>query len=130
MLVRVLLFLFVFFLVGLIVSVNSGRLPQLWGPLYAVPYGDKIGHFVLMGTFAFLANLSLSCRVIRVRQSSVMLGTIIVLALVGAEEISQAFIPTRSCDISDFIADVLGIALGAFAAKTLWRTGFRGTGNV
>ena len=121
MFVRLLLFGFVTFLVLLIISVNSGRMPQLWGPLYAIPFGDKIGHFVLMGMFSFLANLSLSCRTVQISRCSIMLGTLIVFALVAAEEISQAFIATRSCDAADFVADTAGILIGAAAARVFFR---------
>ena len=121
MFVRLLLFGFVAFLVMLIASVNAGSMPQLWGPLYAIPFGDKVGHFVLMGTFAFLANLSLHCRTVQIKGCRVMLGTLIVFALVAAEEISQAFIPTRSCDAVDFVADAAGILAGSAVARACWR---------
>ena len=114
---RLLLLAFFISLVGLIVSVDSGSMPQLWGPVYAIPFGDKVGHFVLMGIFSFLANLSLNCREVRWAGRSMMLGTLIVFVLVAGEEISQAFIATRSCDAVDFLADTAGILLGAMAAK-------------
>jgi VanZ family protein len=82
-----------------------------------------------MGTLSFLANLSLCCRTVRIHGRPLMLGTIVVLVVVALEELSQAFITTRSCDAGDFGADALGILLGAIVAKrhhTLkWRP-FRG----
>ncbi|MDA0811090.1 MAG: VanZ family protein [Verrucomicrobia bacterium] len=117
MAVRLLLLAFSTGLVGLIVSVDSGAMPQLWETVYAIPFGDKVGHFVLMGIFSVLANLSLNCRELRWAGRPVMLGTLIVFVLVAGEEISQAFIATRTCDAADFLADTAGILLGAMAAK-------------
>ncbi len=114
---RLLLALFVLFLGGIIYSVNTGSAPTLWEGFYGIPYVDKMGHFLLMGTLSFLVNRSLDCRQLTVGQRPVMVGTLIVLAVVGLEEFSQAFIPTRSCDFADFAADVVGIMLGAFLAK-------------
>jgi len=34
-----------------------------------------------------------------------------VLTFAGVEEISQYFIPSRTCDIYDFIADTIGVTL-------------------
>ena len=118
MFVRLLLVGFFIGLVGLIATADTGSLPWLWGPVYAVPFGDKIGHFLLMGIFSFLANVSLNGRLVHWRGRSMMLGTLIVFVLVGGEELSQAFIATRSCDAADFAADTLGILLGAMAAKS------------
>ena len=39
------------------------------------------------------------------------IGTLIVSVVVFIEELSQAFIPNRTLDISDLIADALGILL-------------------
>ena len=43
----------------------------------------------------------------------------ILLALLSLEELAQAFIPTRTCDFFDWLADLAGLALGQAAASTI-----------
>ena len=84
----------------------------------AIPYGDKFGHFFLMGGFAFVANYSLSCRCIKIGQRYFLLGSLIVALLVTLEEFSQLFIRYRTFDLLDLTFDFLGIwILGRFAQR-------------
>lgn len=91
----------------------------------AIPGGDKAGHFVLMGVFAFLANLSLSCRTVRVAGRSVLLGSLIVLTLITLEELSQSLVPYRSFDLLDLVADYLGVLALSQAARLYQQKGGR-----
>ena len=75
------------------------------------PYGDKIGHFLLMGFFSFLLNLALSGRTVSAWKFRYLLGSLIVLTVVTAEEFSQIFIRGRTFDLGDLAADFLGIFL-------------------
>ena len=71
-----------------------------------------------MGGLAFLVNLTLQGRRFRLLGLSIYLGSMIVLICVAAEELSQAFISTRSFDLSDLAADSLGIfILGALGGR-------------
>jgi VanZ family protein len=79
--------------------------------------GDKVGHCAIMFTLSALANLALGCRSIRLGSQSVLLGTAIVTLGVTAEEFSQMWIPSRTFDLLDLSADLVGIACGAFAAR-------------
>ncbi len=72
-----------------------------------IPFGDKLGHFFLIGIFAFLLNLSLNCR----KVWRVLIGSLIVSAIVTLEEFSQIFIRGRSFDLTDLVADFLGILI-------------------
>jgi VanZ family protein len=45
------------------------------------------------------------------------LGAMIVLTFAGVEEISQYWLPSRTCDIFDFVADTVGVTL-----FSLWRS--------
>lgn len=44
-----------------------------------------------------------------------------VLVFAGFEELSQGFVATRSLDLTDFLADLVGIALATMAAPPLHR---------
>jgi len=82
--------------------------------LQSIPAGDKLGHFLLFGTLAFLANLA-------VARSGASLAwhlkiTALVVVVVVAEELSQIFLPHRNFDSMDLVADLDGIILfSAFA---------------
>src|SRR3954452_2947121 len=65
----------------------------------SIPYGDKVGHFLLMGGFSFVANYCLRCRRIKVAGKSFLLGSVIVILLVTLEEFSQLFIRYRTFDL-------------------------------
>ena len=54
-----------------------------------------------------MVNLALQGRRFRLLGLSIYLGSMIVLICVAAEELSQAFISTRSFDLSDLAADSL-----------------------
>jgi len=73
-----------------------------------------------MGTMSALANLTARGRRVSFL-SFVGLGTIIVAAVVVAEEISQIWIPGRTFDLYDLAADFLGIAGGQALATRSWR---------
>ena len=84
-----------------------------------IPYGDKLGHFCLFGCLTLAANLLLKFR--RVNFSNVPIsnvpiytGTVLVFLFVLIEELSQHFIPNRTLDGVDLIADIIGIILFNF----------------
>ncbi len=91
----------------------------------SIPFGDKLGHFFLIGTFSFLLNLSLGCRKVR----RVLSGSLIVSVIVTIEEISQIFIRGRSFDLTDLIADFLGILLFGKLAKIVFKNYFAEDGK-
>jgi VanZ family protein len=76
-----------------------------------VPFGDKIGHFLLMGVFSLVVNLILNARTIRIWKLNCLLGSLIVLAIVTLEEISQIFIGGRTFDLGDLAANAAGIII-------------------
>ena len=85
----------------------------------AVPGGDKIGHFLIMGGFACTLNYALRCREVSLAGKPALLGSLIVLLLAASEEFSQLFIPGRTFDLLDLGADALGIwLLGRLARRS------------
>ena len=95
-------------LVGIIVGANTGYLPvSRW--LRYIPWGDKLGHFLLMGGLAFLLNLSLGLRRWRPYQLDLLLGSLVVALAATAEEISQYWLTNRRFDPWDLAADLAGI---------------------
>lgn len=103
--------LFGAFIVWIIFMADSGRDSVFFRFARSLPLGDKLGHFFLYGLLAFGLNLSLRHRCFRLIGLSLPLGASFLLLVVVAEEFSQAFIPSRTLDAGDLLADVLGVSL-------------------
>ena len=101
----------IYLLILCVIVFLAGR--QEYQPLFRrvreVPYGDKLGHLVLMGLFSFLLNMALSCRTLRVGRARLLTGSLLAALVVTLEEFSQLFIRYRSFDPFDLLYDYLGI---------------------
>lgn len=89
--------------------------------VHSLPFGDKIGHFVVMGIFSFLLNLALRARTFRIWRIDFLLGTVIVAILVTIEEFSQIFVKLRTFDLIDLCFDFAGILLFGELARWIVR---------
>ncbi len=113
---KILLVVYVLILAGIVFVADRRGTRYLLDFVGYIPYGDKLGHFGLMGIFSFLLNLVFDARTINLWKLNYLLGSLIVLVVVTIEEISQLFIRGRTFDWSDLICDYLGIFLfGEFA---------------
>ena len=81
----------------------------------AIPYGDKIAHATLYGVMAMLLNYGLSYKKIKGMQ----LGAIIVLSFAIIEEFSQIYIPSRTFDLYDVFADIVGVIIFSLSRMSL-----------
>lgn len=91
---------------------NSGGHNALLGLLLSLPLGDKIGHFLLYGGLAGLLDWAWRHRDTRLP----LLGRVptaawVVLAFSALEEASQLFTATRSPDVVDLLANLLGVSV-------------------
>jgi VanZ family protein len=120
---KIVLVAFVAFLVALVALADSGHGQQFFQLARKVPAGDKLGHFFLFGTLSFLVNLILRAAEIRLWKITLLKGSVIVASIVTLEECSQLFFRSRSFDLGDLAADLLGIwACGWLARKYLvWK---------
>ena len=119
--VKILTVVYILLLAGIIVLANIRETQYLFRPIRRLPYGDKMGHFLLMGVFSLLVNLALRTRTFRLWRVNVLVGTLIVLAIVFLEEFSQIFVRGRSFDYRDLIADFAGIVLFGELARLICR---------
>lgn len=86
------------------------------GEALDVPYGDKAAHFFLFFVQAGLFRFAgLSGRA----------AFAVTLALGALDELHQAFVPGRSPDALDLVADAAGAVLGAWAVGWAARRGKR-----
>ena len=103
--------------VSLIVLADRGRIGVIWELVAMVPLGDKLGHLGLVGTLTVLLNLTLKRR----KAGPLMLGSVFVLVGMMLEEGSQYFIPARSFDGFDALANLVGVLCGEGLVRMLPR---------
>ncbi len=104
------------FLVIIVILADTRHLGDL-GVIYNFPYGDKVGHFVLFGLLSLAVNLSVfEARPNTDRKRLAIVTSLILAFLIGLEEISQIWFPTRTADIFDWLASCFGVALFAWLA--------------
>lgn len=102
---------FSLFILWIIVLADLGMSIYLSQYIRHLPFGDKIGHFVLYGMLAFLINLALTNRSVKLLGQPVLLGSILVLTFAFVEEFTQIAISTRNFEVWDMICDTAGVIL-------------------
>ena len=118
---RIALIAFGSFLAYLVYSANSGTFPEVLTFYKRIAYGDTLGHFCLMGTFAFLAVWATRARSTNIAGFRMPIGAAVVLIIVILEEFSQLLVSRRSFSLTDLAADVLGITILGWIATLLFR---------
>lgn len=113
--------LYTLFLVLLVFLADQGRYQFLFRFVRDTPYGDKAGHFLLMGLFSLIINLALACKRIRWGRFSILTGSLAVIIVVTLEEFSQRFVRYRTFDLVDLAFDYTGIFLFGLLATYLTR---------
>ena len=119
--IKILTVVYVCVLAVVVFLADKSTTQYLFKPVRSLPYGDKIGHFLLMGFFSFLLNLALNSKTVSAWKFNYLLGSLIVLTVVTLEEFSQIFIRGRSFDLTDLVADFLGIFLFGELARFICR---------
>ena len=108
--------LFGLFIVGIIIFADLGEL-DIVGFVTRLPYGDKIGHFALYGILTLLIDLAIISPVPSPRRGLLVLQVALVLALViGLEEFSQRYFPSRTFDLVDLAFSYLGVIFFSLVA--------------
>lgn len=108
--------LFSLFIIEIILLADLGMLGIL-GVVNRIPYGDKIGHFLLYGILTLLIDLALFRSRPDLRRSLISLRVALILTLlIGLEEYSQQFFANRSFDLVDLFFSYLGVAFFSWVA--------------
>jgi len=122
--------IYIFLLVAIVFLVDHSATQPLFRFIYKIPFGDKIGHFCLMGFFSLLLNLALNAKAIKFGKIYFQLGTLIVSFVVLVEEFSQIWVRGRTFDASDLLFDFAGIFLfGELARVILKRRNLTASGE-
>ncbi|WP_462157806.1 VanZ family protein [Pseudoalteromonas sp. GB56] len=108
------------FLLWIIYLANTSQSSVFFDLVKVLPYGDKIGHFVLFGTLTVLASIALKAKYLLIaKKIKLYWGALAVFAFALGEEISQAFVATRTFDLIDLSADILGICVASWLVSKL-----------
>lgn len=116
---RVLLLLY-FAAVAYLCFGHFDNLPEVSRTFFGIP-ADKIVHFGMFFPFPVLVFLALDKFTTKPWHSFLMLCTVFLTGciLAGATEYGQSLLTYRSCDIHDFRADTLAIAISSLAVFTI-----------
>lgn len=87
---------------------SQGGLPTFKDWKFAIP-ADKVVHFTMFLPFPVLLFYSIK----KHRNWHLILVTVVGCGLAALTELIQALIPYRAADITDFLADSLGLLCGA-----------------
>ena len=108
--------LFGLFIVAIIVLADN----NLLGPLevfYDFPFGDKVGHFILYGILTLLIDLALFQALPHTNRRLIAWRTGLILAMIiGLEEFSQRYFPSRTFDLVDLTLSYLGVVFFSWLA--------------
>ena len=116
-------FLFSLFIILIIVLADQNRLGLL-KVINEIPFGDKAGHFILYGILTLLLDLTF-IRALPNRSPKLVVVSIglILAVLIGAEEFSQQYFPSRTFDLVDLTFSYLGVAFFSGVALKIKRRG-------
>jgi VanZ family protein len=100
----------------ILTSLPSDQLPS-------VEIGDKVNHFLAFFVLGFFLNLTLKYQTkFPSLKRNILLITIIIAAGYGLlDELHQLFVPGRSAEVLDWVADFVGAISGSFLAEFLYR---------
>jgi len=115
--IKTLAVIYIFILAGIVILADVRETQFLFRFIRRLPFGDKLGHFFLMGMFSLMVNLALSAKTVQIWKLNYLLGSLIVLAVVTIEEVSQIFIRGRTFDAGDLLADAAGIFIFGETAR-------------
>lgn len=114
---KIITLLFALFILAVILLADTGKLPGFLQFVHSVPYGDKAGHFLLVGILCFLMSRTAIRSFPQRRPKQVAALVCLGLAIVfGLEEASQILILERNASLFDWLADVMGIVVFGWLA--------------
>jgi polysaccharide biosynthesis protein VpsQ len=105
---------FFLFVVGIIVANDLGQIQSIISWVNSIPFGDKVGHTIFIGTLAYLLNYALIDRTIKIGHCKILLGCVIIAVAITLEEFSQIWIPSRTFDLIDMAANYAGIVIASW----------------
>ncbi|MDO6486998.1 VanZ family protein [Colwellia sp. 6_MG-2023] len=108
---------FLMFITWIIYLANTAQNSIFFELVASIPYGDKLGHFCLFGLLTLGVNFVFKLKSYTLISLNIYVGSTVVFFFVLLEELSQYFIPSRTLDITDLLADILGIITFSLVTK-------------
>lgn len=105
---------FTLFIGVIIFLANTGGDLGLLKLIHKIPMGDKFAHMLLVGTLAFLVNLSLKAQTFEFLNFRILVGSAIIFCAITVEECSQMWIPSRNFDLLDLTFNYIGIFIASW----------------
>lgn len=118
---KIVLFIYVFILALIVFLADYKGTRFLLDFVGNIPFGDKIGHFALMGGFSFVLNTAFNAKIVKFWKINFLLGSLVSAVIVALEEFSQIFVSGRTFDWSDLLFDFSGIYLFGKLARAFCR---------
>ncbi|WP_226642423.1 VanZ family protein [Microbulbifer variabilis] len=109
------------FILWIIYLADTGSNSIFFTIVAAIPYGDKLGHIFLFGFLSLLATAATRFNGVDFFKLKVYYVVLAVLLFALAEEISQAFLPSRTFDYFDLGGDLIGILIASLIGNILER---------
>jgi len=116
-LISILSVTFLGFIAWIIYLANTAQSSIFFEFVGSIPYGDKLGHFCLFGFLTLGANFAFKLKSYKLLSVNVYVGSMAVFLFVLLEELSQYFIPSRTLDATDLLADIVGIITFSLVTK-------------
>jgi VanZ family protein len=113
--------MFLGFIIWIIYLANTAQNSVFFELVASIPFGDKLGHFLLFGLLTLAANFVFKLKKITLFSINIYAGSVIVFFFALIEELSQHFIASRTLDANDFIADIIGIVVFSVLTKRISR---------
>ncbi|MEQ8811318.1 MAG: VanZ family protein [Imperialibacter sp.] len=113
--------LFFLFLCFIIVMADTNHKLGLMKIIEGVPFGDKVGHFMLFGFLAGLINVALRFRRLKLWSLDINMAGVLVLCFAIAEEFTQLAFANRTFELADMLSDVLGVWSFVILSEWIWR---------
>ena len=118
-LIRIVAAAFTVFIAVTVYAANTGLDHPGMALVRWLPYGDKIGHLTLWGLLTLLVNLAIPGRAVSVGRLRIPVGSVVLTAVVVAEEASQRWLDNRTLDPLDLAANLIGITLATVVGYIL-----------
>ena len=109
-------------ILAVIYLANTGGTNFVFERVNAIPFGDKFAHCVLFGCLTLLVIIASQFRTFSIAGVDYYCGAVASGLFVIAEECSQAFIPSRTFDVGDLLADAIGIFIAIKIAQYIKHT--------
>ena len=114
--------LFFIFICWIIIQADLGAYNPLIVLTKKVPFGDKLGHFLLYGTLVFLVNIASGLHMLKIKGYKILTGALLVMSFAIIEEFTQITLRTRNFEVLDIICDVLGIIVFSILSIYFYRS--------